>query len=274
MGQAAPEQRLVEREAAARVDWSSLAFCLLGNFLLRAGAAAAGTLISLYLASLQRSGEPIHAKMVGLAGILFLLAELLGSPGFGTLSDLKGRRPFMLLGPGLGLLAVNLIVLAPTIPLVMAARVFQGLSTASSVPSTLSYLSAEVGASEQLRGRVMSLFEVATLLGIGLGFATGGILWDLLRHDAFLAVIGIYAVSALLLWLVHDRHSVVGGVERIAHRWAFLRSGAAMRLVPAWIAVNAVVGLWFSHLDFQMGKADDPLQLLVGGFTGSNSICP
>ncbi len=273
------------------IDVASLAYCLLGNFLLRAAAASAGTLISLYLASLHQSGLPVRARVVGLAAMLFYSAELLGSPGFGLLSDLKGRKPFMLLGPAFGGLAVQLIFLAPTIPLVLLARVFQGLSTASSVPSTLSYFSAATGDSEKVRGRVMSLFEVATIVGMAGGFATGGILWDALRHSAFLAVIGIYAASALLLWLVRDPEAVRDGArERVEHvsatlsdsltwlrersrksalaRFSFLRSGSALRLIPAWIAVNAIVGLWFSHLDFQMAKADDPMQLLVGGFTG------
>ena len=286
------EQAPVGREAPTRVDVASLAFCLLGNFLLRAAAAAAGTLISLYLASLHQSGMPVRARVVGLAAMLFYSAELIGSPVLGLLSDLKGRKPFMLLGPLFGGVAVQLIFLAPTIPLVLLARVFQGLSTASSVPSTLSYFSAATGDSEKARGRVMSLFEVATIVGMAGGFATGGILWDALRHSAFIAVIGIYAGSALLLWLVRDPHAAAGRARRVAERaatavassrpglqkipapsallerFSFVRSGSALRLIPAWIAVNAIVGLWFSHLDFQMGKADDPTQLLVGGFSG------
>ncbi|MCL4535316.1 MAG: MFS transporter [Bacteroidetes bacterium] len=257
-----------EQEARQRLDLASLALCLLGNFLLRGAAAAAGTLISLHLASLQSSGARVPAQVVGLAAMFFYSAELVGSPAFGTLSDVKGRRPFMVLGPVLGGVAVQFILLAPTIPLVLLSRFLQGLSTASSVPSTLSYLSAETAHSEKLRGRVMSAFEVATIMGIASGFATGGILWDALHHSGFVAVIGIYVLSGLLLWSVRDKR-VVGVGRRIVGQWtAVLRSTSALRLIPAWVSVNAIVGLWFSQLDFQMGKTDDPSQLLVGGFTG------
>ena len=251
-----------------RLNLASLVLCLLGNFLLRAAAGAAGTLISLYLASLQRSGLPVKALVVGSAAMLFYAAELLGSLGFGLWSDLKGRKPFMVLGPVLGGLAVQAIFVAPTIPLVLLARMFQGLSTASSVPSTLSYLSAETGQSPKLQGRVMSSFEVASIVGMAGGFAAGGVLWDALHHTAFLVVVGAYAASLVLLLFVRDYHSVAGRAPKVRHYLACLRSRAALRLIPAWVAVNAIVGLWFSQMVFQMGKASDPTQLLVGGFTG------
>jgi MFS family permease len=273
-------------DAQREVDLSSLVSCILGNFLIRAAAAAAGTLISLYLASLQVNGHPVHARFVGLSAVLFYSAELIGSPGFGLLCDLRGRKPFMLLGPGLGAMAISLIALSPILVLVLVARFLQGLSTASSVPPTLSFLSAQTGYSETLRGRVMSIFEVVTIVGMAAGFASGGILWDRMGHSAFVPVVFVYAASLLLFWLVRDKFepaasqpvSSTSGLadagarqvrRTVASRFSILRSGSALKLVPAWIAVNAVVGLWFSHIDFQMAKTDDPLQFLVGGFSGS-----
>lgn len=262
------EQRADAVAHPTRLDLPSLVVCLFGNFFLRAAAASAGTLISLYLASLQAAGHPIRAEVVGLAAMLFYSAELVGSPGFGFLCDLWARKPFMILGPVFGGAAVSFIYIAPTIPLVLLARVFQGLSTASSVPSTLSYLSAETGTSDRRRGRIMGVFEIATIVGIAAGFATGGILWDLLGHEAFIAVIGMYGLSLLLLSFVRDHAGRAPRAERATNRLGVLRSGSALSLVPAWVAVNGIVGLWFSHLDFQMGKSDDPTQLLVGGFSG------
>jgi MFS family permease len=192
----------------------------------------------------------------------------------------------MLLGPGLGAVAISLIALSPILLLVLVARFMQGLSTASSVPPTLSYLAAQTGYSESLRGRVMSIFEVVTIVGIAAGFASGGILWDRMGHAAFVPVVFVYAASLLLFWLVRDKFEPVPAASEpvatgpmrgatrhlwrsVSERFRILRAGSALRLVPAWIAVNAVVGLWFSHIDFQMAKADDPRQFLVGGFTGT-----
>jgi MFS family permease len=267
------DQTMVTSPASAlphRTNYRSLVYCLLGNFLLRGAAAAAGTLISLYLASLHHRGFHITAEIVSLTSAVFYTAELIGSPVFGALCDLKGRRPFMLLGPVLGGLAVQFILVAPTIPLVMLSRFIQGLSTATSVPSTLSYLSAETGDDPVLRGRIMSAFEVASIVGMAAGFATGGVLWDALHHSAFAVVIGVYIGSVVLLWFVRDLpNQVSGGRPGFVANWKeLLKSASARRLIPAWIAVNAIVGLWFSHLDFQMGKLDDPAQFLVGGYSG------
>lgn len=266
---AAAAAKTVSETPDQSVDVLALTLCLLGNFLLRAAAAAAGTLISLHLASLQKAGVPINAQVVGLAAMLFYGTELLGSLGFGLASDLKGRKPFMVLGPALGAVAVQLIIIAPTIPLVLLARAFQGLSTASSVPSTLSYLSAETGYSQRLQGRVMSLFEVASIVGIAGGFAAGGVLWDRLGHSAFVAVLGAYLASVVFLLLVRERRRLQPRPRNLSAYLQHLRSASAMRLIPAWVAVNAIVGLWFSHLDFQMGKRDDTTQLLVGGYSGT-----
>ena len=268
------------------LDVPSLVACLAGNFLIRAAAAAGGTLISLYLASLNTAGHDVQARFVGLSAVLFYSAELVGSPGFGYLCDVRGRKPFMLLGPSLGAVALTFIALSPMLLLILLARFLQGLSTAASVPPTLSYLSAKTDHLPALRGRLMSVFEVVTIVGMATGFAFGGVLWDRIGHEAFVPVVFAYAASVLLFWLVRDRHvPTTGPTEESAQasalqslrtiagsikaRFRILRSGAALRLAPAWIAVNAVVGLWFSHIDFQMARVDDPLQLLVGGYSGS-----
>src|SRR5206468_10922790 len=94
-------------------------------------------------------------------------------------------------------------------------------------------------------------------------------IWDAIGPRAFYFMLLIYALSLGLLWSVgrgHGRepHELVrgGGLK-------FLRSPRALRLVPAWVAVNAVLGVWLTHLLHQLKKVDDPQQFLVGGFTGA-----
>src|SRR3954463_16069983 len=41
------------------------------------------------------------------------------------------------------------------------------------------------------------------------------------------------------------------------------------RFAPAWIAINAVVGVWFNHITPLLSRTNrDPVQLLQGGWTG------
>jgi MFS family permease len=252
----------------AQIDVQSIAFCLLGNFLLRLAGNAGGAIIALYLASWRQSGVTIHAQTIGLAAVAYYVAELTTSTLFGRLSDVRGPKPVMLLGPILGSASLVSILLAPTVPLLLVSRAFGGLATASSVPATLSYVSAETGRAEQLRGRTMGLYEVASIVGIAGGFAAGGILWDRLGKAALLVAIGIYAGSALILLLVRGHVGEPASTNPTLSVGQILRSSTTLRLIPAWVAVNAVVGLWFTHLAFQMARAHDPSQLLGGGFTG------
>jgi MFS family permease len=124
----------------------------------------------------------------------FYVAELFGAPIFGSLSDRMGERLFMSGGPVCGAIAIQFIgwpSLVVALPLLLApmalGRLIEGLSTATTAPSTLSYLSAETEESAATRGRVMSWYEMATVVGIGLGFVSGGLLWDRLGHAAFVA---------------------------------------------------------------------------------------
>jgi MFS family permease len=78
----------------------------------------------------------------------------------------------------------------------------------------------------------------------------------------------LYVVSLGILWPV-GRARGRETATRSDHGLRFLKSPRALRLVPAWVAVNGVLGVWLTHAAHQLKKVDDPTQLLVGGFTGS-----
>src|SRR5512135_2810860 len=95
MTEIAPSER---HGTERRLDAASLACCLLANYLLRAAGNCAGIALTLYLASLHSMGIVVKAEIIGIASLLYYLMELVGSPLFGILSDLRGRKPVMLLG--------------------------------------------------------------------------------------------------------------------------------------------------------------------------------
>ena len=89
------------------------------------------------LASIARSGTEIPAIAFGLTAATFYLAELLGAPWFGAMSDRVGRRRFLIIGPICGMVAVQLIGwpnLTLAFPLLLlplgVGRMTEGLSTA------------------------------------------------------------------------------------------------------------------------------------------------
>ncbi len=247
---------------------NSLGLLFVGAYLLRLAAAAAGTLINLKFGALDAAGfHHVKATSLGFAIAGFYIAELLSAPLSGALSDLWGRHRPLLLGPIFGVVAIPFVALSNALLGVFAAKLCQGLSAGVSTPPMLSILADEAGEDEARRGRVMALFEAATILGLGSGVVAAGFLWDFLRLWAFGVVAGLYGLSLLALSTVPIRRGVRADHWRLKELAAGLRH--ILGLAPAWVAVNAVVGVWLSHAAFQMTRRKDPAQLLVGGFTGS-----
>lgn len=255
--------------------FSSVWACILGNLFLRIGSAAAGTAISLNLAFIGRSSGEVDATVVGLVSVAFYLSELVTAPFFGTLSDRYGRQKFMLLGTFLGLVAVLILPWVPAVPLFIAARSLEGFSSGASVPAVLGHLAAETSESPRTRGRIMAIFEVTTILGLALGYGVGGFFFDKFHTIAFFLIAGIYGLSFLLFTRVTGAGDADDAEATTRHKISpeaygiLLRDKPTAGFLPAWIAVNAVLGLWGTHLAFQMASDKASDQLLVGGFTGT-----
>src|ERR1051325_11402713 len=111
----------------------------------------------------------------------------------------------MLLGPVFGGIAIQLLGITAVIPVFVLVRVLEGLSTATSAPATLGYISAQTATSQRLRARVMGFYEAATVVGLAGGAARGGRLYESFGHLAFTLVAGVY-VLALVLFASVKRH--------------------------------------------------------------------
>ncbi|MSQ28288.1 MAG: MFS transporter [Dehalococcoidia bacterium] len=245
---------------------------IVGNMLLRAGSASATGCIVLYLAFIDREVHDVPAVFLGFLAVAFYVSELTLAPVFGTLSDRYGRKLFMLLGTVLGGVAVLVLPLSPAMPIFVAVRIAEGLSSASSVPAVLGHLAANSHGSAAVRGRIMAVFEVATIIGFGLGFVMSGFFWDRLHEHSFYAVSLVYGAALLVFTQVLSRPG--GPAAEHPHAgWEVYKRLAAhsstIGFAPAWVTINAVLGMWFAHLGFQLAQVDDPSQLLVGGFTGT-----
>src|SRR6266571_7391896 len=86
----------------------SLARALIGNFFLRLAGAATGIMLTLYLAFINRELYPVSATELGVIAGAFYLVEMTSAPLLGAQSDRRGRRWLLVLGPLLGLAAVQL----------------------------------------------------------------------------------------------------------------------------------------------------------------------
>lgn len=246
-----------------------MAACILGNLLLRVGSAGALGVIALYLGHLDRTGSAVPATFLGFLAVAFYTSEFIGAPFFGALADTYGKRPFLLLGGILGAGAILPLSLLPALPVFVIAKTIAGLSSASSVPAVLSYLAAVTAATPSLRGRVMAAFEVATIVGFALGFALGGILWDFLQARAFYCITLVFLLAAAVFSRIQGEEIKTKSNRGWAAYRLLLRHKGTLGFMPAWLAVNAILGTWFTHLSFQMAKGQNPDQLLAGGYSGT-----
>lgn len=262
-----PAARPIPR--AGGLPWAIIA-CIVATFFLRSGSFAAGVLQGLHLARLNAAGSAVDARTIGLLSATFFTVEVIGAPLFGTWGDRIGHRPFLLAGPVAGAIAAQLLGLTDLVPLLMIVMAFKGLSAATSIPSTLAYLSYGTRGDEATRTRAVAWFEVANVAGLGLGGAMGGYFWNWFGNFAFTAVAVIYVI-ALLLLLSISRRDIPSGTAK--HRGLgdyarLIRQPRLLRFIPAWVSVNAILGLWIQHAPFALTQSRVTDQLLQGGYSG------
>jgi MFS family permease len=247
--------------------------------LLRIAGSAGVLVIGGYFVELQDKGLPITSVLVGVVAGLVYLTELLLAPPAGALSDGRGRKSFLLAGPLLAAFAVLLPPLGfltsvlPSMALVVGllalSRLVEGLGSAASVPATLSFLSEGTDHAPLRKGRQMSFYELAASGGVAVGAVLGPLLWSALHLFAFVALSFLYLIgAAFVLFGVHDAPSMFRPRSPFdLRRYLELLSDRRLTLfVPAWIAVNAILGVWVqAQIVFVLaGSTTVPGQRFVG----------
>jgi len=207
----------------------------------------------------------------GAIGLLFgsyAAALLPATPLFGLLADRVGRRGPLLWGL-LGLAAATLLfAFAGSFPLLLLARVLQGISGAATWTAGLALL-ADV-APPQTRGRTMGLAMSAMALGTLVGPTFGGFLYEWGGYRLpFLIAAGIALLDGLarLLLLTDPPY------QRGAHTmlWRFARD-RRMLLLNGVVALGASVITLLEptlplHLERQFGASPGMIGLLFGAIT-------
>lgn len=244
-----------------------LPLVLIGNGLMRIAGGAGGVLVGLYLADLANRGANIDAALVGTLGAISFGAELIGALPMGMLSDALAPRVLMIAGAVLGALVTQLFGMSEMVTIFFVSRALEGLAAAATAPSILAHLTDVTDGDDTLRGKVMSYFELSLLVGLALGGLVGGALWRSLHLGAFAAIAAVYLLCALLLGLgavgskKHGAEAAVSGLVR-----AF-REPSLQRLAPAWLCMNAIVGLWLGPtLTFLLTLREKRGQFLTGIF--------
>ncbi len=229
-----------------------------------------------FLAQLSvQNGHAISYIHVGLISVAYYIVELTLAPVLGAVSDRIGRRIFLTVGPLFGLVQVALLIFTPAhnpFPYLLGLQVLAGISSAMQVPAVLGYLADFTVEDQSLRMRVMSLYELATSGGLAVGVVLGGFAWDRFDRYAFALLATGYLLAALCMFVVPAVKQVIerGKVRALASRyWRIIRTPRLFTFIPAWISINALVGIWLSsQLTFILSSPHrDRNQLLMGSLS-------
>jgi MFS family permease len=269
------------RRRLASTLFRSLAAVLVGSLILRLASQSMGQMVQFYLAQINRDYYEITYIARGFITASFFVTEMVGAIVLGALSDRYGRRLFIILGPLLGAIAVQITSMTVVIWLLVFTRLLEGLSTASSVPATLGYISEATVGRPKLRARIVGLFDITLVGGIAAGGIVGGYLWKFFSEPAQIA--GIHLISpafslngliylgslAIFAWGLSDiRRSANGSTSShggLRHYREIMKSPGVWRFVPAWLAIFAIIGMWTNHSPGLMtGKEHHGSQLLAG----------
>ncbi|MGI8858171.1 MAG: MFS transporter [Thermomicrobiales bacterium] len=274
-------------------------------FIIRIAARASYGILSTYFALRVTSSATVAAVVV----TVFFISELGLAPIVGNLSDRFGRRPFLILSPICGAVASGIFALVTLLPvtgtqvtgvvrvvlvLVFAGgRLLEGISAACAAPAGLGFLADVSGDNEDRRIRVMTAFEITTVLGVVIGIPVGNLLYATAGVHGFFGVLAIYLVTAVILsTTVVESRAPTAVSERVAHERfgpaaiaiyrKLLGRSRLLAFVPAWLAVNALLAALLGLIQFLLSlptaaqgtlepnqKDADlrfPHQLLVGGF--------
>lgn len=205
-----------------------------------------------------------QARWVVLAYLLSVTALIAGA---GRLGDKLGRRRLLLAGIGMFTAASALAGAAPTLVLLVAARVLQGLGAAAMMALTLAFAAGSVPKARA--GRAMGLLGSVSAAGTALGPALGGLLVARAGWPAvFLVGVPLGALAFGLAW-----HHLPADTPRAGSpgpSWPMLRDPLLLgrllqnALVAAVVMSTLVVGPFHLAGTFGLDAARVGLAMSVG----------
>ena len=237
---------------------------LVAAALLRIGAVSAGVAVQFDLSDLA-GGHP-SGIYVGLVGASQAIPEMIFSPVLARFADVLGRRRFLVGGPLLGVLGMLALALSTHPGTVGASRLLEGIGAAAFVPTALGTIAAATAIDNAARARASGAFEGSTLIGYAGGFVAGPFLYHSLHRGAFPVLALFYFVAALVcLRLVRDTPRLRVSPLSVVFQ-AIAGPGPVRAFLPAWLAVNALIGAFYTNIGALLKRHSVPGQTLVHGF--------
>ena len=181
--------------------WLILASITTGTFMSNVDAAA----VTVAMPTMAREfGVGLDALQWVITGYFLTITAVL--PVFGRLADIFGRKRVLNTGLAIFVVASLLVALAPTFPLLTAARVLQALGASMFMATTMATAVTVFPPSE--RGRVLGLLASVVAAGTVVGPGVGGLLTDAFGWRSIFLVnvpVGLLGAIGTLVFLPADR---------------------------------------------------------------------
>ncbi len=188
------------------------------------------------------SGELSETEL-GFILALYPVAELISVSFFGALTDKIGRKPVLMFSLVTMLSAAFLFSILPIHFLVIASIVF-GIGAASNVASSLAMV-AEMS-SVELRARLMSFYDLATIGGLVIGYGSAIILLRFIEpinvfHVA-IAIVGIAILLGVFLKETHTGEKISLGITAMIKEVASDKN--IQSLIPVYVPIISLYGMF------------------------------
>jgi len=144
-----------------------------------------------------------NLNLVGLGTGLGLAMSVLY---FGAIADRYGRKQLLVLGMALTVVASLLSAFAPSVEILIFARVFTGLAAGMSYPTTLSLITALWAEGPKRTGAIALWAGVGGMASVSGGVLAGGVLALSSWHVAFLLSIPIALIAIYLVAVAVPSH--------------------------------------------------------------------
>jgi MFS family permease len=155
----------------------------------------------------------VYAKELGASGVWlgltfsgFAIVQTFVGPFAGRLSDRYGRKPFIVAGLLVYMVAALGYLTAHSFYQVIAFRMFSGLGTSLIFSVARAYIGDMTPRGQE--GRWLGVFATADIIGFGTGPLVAGVFRQYIGfHSVFVAMATMMALSAVILLLWLPRHS-------------------------------------------------------------------
>ncbi|GAA4479838.1 MFS transporter [Rhodococcus olei] len=147
--------------------------------------------------------QALHAsdRYAGIALTVFAVGNALVQIQAGRLSDVHGRRPFVLAGLVITGVCTVAIGFSPTLWAMLAVSAVAGIGSGLMNPAQQAAVADVVG-SKARGGPVLAAFQMASDVGSVVGPLVAGLLAERFSYSAAFAVTGALTVPALIAWLL------------------------------------------------------------------------